>query len=423
MAITWVSWTEQPVRLADTYILQEATNATFTENLRRVCETSGASCSVSGKAEGTYYYRVRGHNQWGNGAWSAAQAVDVPYLKERVTSVPLNLPRPLSSRLSSWCTWSGCTISPRLYHEPLDDGRTFVGWTDSDGDGHVSLVSDGAIQSTFDFPGASLRGLAAHSDASFAVLLWYAGSNAMRLSRRSQSGSEIWTTNINSDIALFDSWLGGSRLAFGNGEYVAYFTVKGVEGAWPAGHYGDQLTHVDENGNIQSGGWDWGCSHSMAQLVNYHPGQDEFMAVGSSDCYPGKGIFINHDQHQVYEGDGNCGGLVSAQLGQIASGDEGWRLLFNALDRPGYVGRGIALATIDESYQSDLTWLTNTDGEYERDPVIARIGDSLQAERYLVGWRTTNDDVYRLGVIDGNGNFLDGAGGGDLCRNLVGQPG
>lgn len=325
-----------------------------------------------------------------------------------MTKFTVILPHSLAARGSSWCTWGGCSISPRLYHEPLADGRTLVGWSDANGNGHVNVVSAGAIQRTFDFPGASVRGLVAHSDASFAVLLWRPGSSTMQLSRRSQTGREVWTTNINSEIALFDAWLGGSRLAFGQGEYVAYFTVKGVEGAWPAGHYGDQLTHVDENGHVQSEGWDWGCSHSMAQLVGYHPGLDAFMAVCSSDCYPGKGIFIDHRGHQVYESDGNCGGLVSAQLGQIAPGEGVWKLVFNALSVNGYVGHGVALATVDESNQSQVTWLTSTDGEYERDPVIARLGADLQSNQYLVGWKTIDDDVYWLAVVDGNGDFLDG---------------
>jgi len=82
--------------------------------------------------------------------------------------------------------------------------------------------------------------------------------------------------------------------------------------------------------------------------------------------------------------------------------------VFSALNRPGYVGKGIGLATIDRNYQSSITWLTHTDGAYEEDPAIARLGSGVQAERYVVGWTTVNDDVYWLAVIDGEGNFLAG---------------
>ena len=106
---------------------------------------------------------------------------------------------------------------------------------------------------------------------------------------------------------------------------------------------------------------------------------------------------------------------MSAQLGQIALSNDSWKLVFNALNRPDYVGKGIGLATIDGSFQSSYVWLTNTNGEYERDPVIARLGSNLQTDRYLVGWSTTNDNVYWLGVIDGTGNFLAGPEGVSLA--------
>jgi hypothetical protein len=145
----------------------------------------------------------------------------------------------------------------------------------------------------------------------------------------------------------------------------------------------------------------------MAELVSYHSALSKFMPVCSSDCYASKGILIS-DSQVVYPCDGNCGGLVSAQLGQIASSGTGWKLVFSALNRPGYVGRGIGLATIDGAFQSSYVWLTNTNGDYEREPVLARLGSSLQTDRYVVGWKTTNDGAYWLGIMDGGGHFLKG---------------
>ncbi len=328
-------------------------------------------------------------------------------LKSLVIEVTVTLPHPLAPASGNWCTWGGCTVSPRLYHEPLNDGRTLVGWTDASNDGHVSVISSGgSIEQTFDFPAQSVRGMTAHDDGKFAILLWSSGSKTMWLSKREANGNEIWKTNINGSLTNFDSGIGDSRLTYGNGLYAAYFAVYGISG-WVQGHNGDQLTYVNSNGNIQSGGWDWGCSHSMAELVSYHPVLSKFIPVCSSDCYASKGILIS-DSQAVYPCDGNCGGLVSAQLGQIALSGNSWKLVFNALNRPGYAGKGIALATIDGSFQSSYVWLTNTSGDNERDPVIARLGSNLQSDRYLVGWRTINDNRYRLGVINGNGNFLKG---------------
>jgi hypothetical protein len=72
-----VSWTEQPSRLADTYTLEEATNRLFTNHLREVCATASRSCGVTVQSVGTYYYRVQGHNSWGDGPYSNVESVAV----------------------------------------------------------------------------------------------------------------------------------------------------------------------------------------------------------------------------------------------------------------------------------------------------------------------------------------------------------
>ena len=328
-------------------------------------------------------------------------------LKGWVTQITITLPHPLEGPVSSWCTWGWCTISPRLYQEPLDDGRTLVGWTDSSGSGHVSILnSSGSLAQTFDFPSRSVHGLVAHSDNKFALLLWNATAKTMWLSKRNADGSLAWETNITDPLTVFDPTIGDGRLAFGNNTYAAYFAVYGVSG-WVQGHNGDQLTYVDNNGVAKTGGWEWGCSHSLSELVSFHSTLGLFMPVCSSDCYASKAILIN-DSKVVYPCDGNCGGLVSAQLGEAALGSDSWKLVFSGLNRPGFIGKGIGLATINSAFQSSYTWLTNTTGDYERDPVIARLGSSLATDRYLVGWKTTNDNVYWLGVINGSGAFVAG---------------
>ncbi|MBN1877401.1 MAG: fibronectin type III domain-containing protein [Anaerolineae bacterium] len=332
-------------------------------------------------------------------------------LKSLITRVSITLPHSLGGRDSSWCTWNWCYISPRLYHAPWSANRTLVGWTDANGNGYVSVIgAEGVLEQTYDFAGRSVRGLFAHNDAPspdgnvFAVLLWDPDAKIMWLSKRNPDGSEIWTTNIDGELTSFNPNIGDSRLTYGNNTYAAYFAVHGDSG-WPEGHEGDQLRYISGDGTIQSGGWDWGCSHSMAELVSYHPTLDAFAPVCSSDCYASKGILIN-DSKVVYACDGNCGGLVSAQLGQIALSQNTWKMVFNALEQSGYESKGIGFVTIESTFQSTYVWLTDTDGEYERDPVLGRLGTTLDSDRYLAGWTTTNDGVYWLSVVDGSGNFI-----------------
>lgn len=71
-----VSWS--PAGLADTYVLEEDGDAAFSSP---TIVYNGASTYWSvpdpGRSPGTYYYRVRGHNQWGYGDYSNVKAVTV----------------------------------------------------------------------------------------------------------------------------------------------------------------------------------------------------------------------------------------------------------------------------------------------------------------------------------------------------------
>jgi hypothetical protein len=71
-----VSWSVAD--LADIYVLEEDDSASFFSPTTVYSDT-GTSWSVPdpGKSPGTYYYRVRGHNQWGYGQYSNVEAVTV----------------------------------------------------------------------------------------------------------------------------------------------------------------------------------------------------------------------------------------------------------------------------------------------------------------------------------------------------------
>lgn len=69
-----VSW--NTAYLASTYLLQEATNANFTGAVTRYNSTE-TSWMASGKVAGTYYYRVKATNSWGDSGWSNIQQTAV----------------------------------------------------------------------------------------------------------------------------------------------------------------------------------------------------------------------------------------------------------------------------------------------------------------------------------------------------------
>lgn len=331
---------------------------------------------------------------------TAASAAASGPLQSQVATATLQLPHALEGGSASWCTWGQCYLGPRLYLAPRAGGSLLVGWTDSSGDGHVSVVTGEQITTTHDFPDHKLRGLVAHGDGTYAVLLKEGVD--LFLSKRAANGSAVWTTYLNSTTAEDSSPLGDHRLAYGGGRYAAYWAVHSF-----SGHEGDQLRYVNDAGAIVSGGWTWGCSHSMAELVGYHPQDLTFTNFCSTDCYPSPpGLKMNYST-TIFTGDGNCSGGVSLQLGQMAAAETGWKVVFSAVDTDDEPAYGIGLATAGGSAARTVVWLTDTDGSQERDPVIARIGTQLP-ERYLVGWRTISDGAFHLGVVSGSGTFLEG---------------
>ena len=325
-------------------------------------------------------------------------------IESRISTLTLTLPQSLEASTSSWCTWTSCSIGPRLYLAPRSDGSYLVGWTDNFGDGHVSTVSGSSIIATKNFAGNRIRGLVAHADGTYAVLL--KNGATLSLSKRAANGSATWTTSLNSTLAEDSSTLGGHRLAYGGGLYAAYWAVHGISG-FADTHEGDQLTRVNDSGVIQGGGWSWGCSHSMAELVGYHSNDAGFTAFCSTDCYPKPvGLTMNRNT-SIYEGDSDCHGLGSVQLGQMAEADTGWKVLFNAQDTASSVAFGVGLATVVSGQSPAVVWLTATSGTDERDPAMARIGTGTP-EQYLVGWRTKSNGAFHLGVINVSGTFLEG---------------
>ena len=398
-----------------------------------------------------------------SGSWLLQAEAESATIAPRITTTTISLPAALEGTTENFCTWGFCAaIGPRLYQAPMTGGSTLIGWTDASCNGHVSRVNGDTIEQTFDFAATPVRGLVVHADHSFAVLLlnfnngnpdYY--THFMELSLLDASGNVMWTTELlnNAQVgatpgvvpaeelcAPFNAsngqaWIGDSRLGYGGGQYGAYFAVHAEPDSGGLEHDGDQLTLVDDSGNVltgntfQTGGWQWGLSHSLAELVDYHPDLGHLTAVGVTDCFPPVSGATGSPPHspgldadysnQIVAAAGNCGGSVSVQLGQMAAIAGGsWLVAFNGQSQaaftdafgnpePAWVGNGIGVVSFNGSYTpTPVTWLTNTTGTDERDPVLARIGTSLASNRFLVGWRLQNEGTFNMAVIDPAGTIL-----------------
>lgn len=311
--------------------------------------------------------------------------------------------------MSNWGTWSSRSLGPRLYHQPRSDGTTLLGWTDQSGNGHVSVISGSSLTNLKSFSGRRVKGLVAHDDGSYAVMLWNEATETIVLAKFLANGTAAWPETVLDDsLTEFDDWVGDARLGHGGGYYGAYYSVYGT-GSWMAGHHGDQLRFVTDAGAAAGGGWQWGCSHSMAELITYDADLGGFDVLCSSDAYPSKGL-IRNGSTRLIAADGNEGGLVSLQLGQMAAGDDEWKAVFNAMDTDCCDGYGVGFVRYGGAAGTVVQWLTATDGSTERDPVMARLPDDSPSgeERYLVGWKTVNDSDFHLAIVSGTGAFVEG---------------
>lgn len=350
-------------------------------------------------------------------------------LLERLQVSAIELAVGVRHGVSSWRIWGTASLGVApVFTVPLSNGESLVGYTDTTTAAHAIRLnaSDQLLNDYTLAAGRELRGLAAEPDGHFGALLWDDASDTIYVHRFDSTGTELWSEELsNSDNTPDDFGIGDSRLAFGNGRYGAYYHVHSS-----SGHEGDTLKWVDAETHAESTGWSWGCSHSMSDLLRYHPDSHSFLPVCATDCYPGTsgdfatnargGIYLNHRTGPVLEMDAGCNGSVAGELGGLApSSGGGWRLVFNAHQNPMEPGQSsyssstmnqdvAFVALSNNTSYGPVVWLTSTGDIDESDPTIAPwqpAGEST--EQYIVGWAQSGT-AHRLARVDAAGMILEG---------------
>lgn len=118
----------------DTYRLQEDDNAAFSSPSEAYVGAN-TSTSLSGKAVGTYYYRVRGENAYASSGWSNVEST-------AVTVIPPSCPETVA--------WVGTTSQERIIYFEVDDspqcqiaaGSLGVSFKDSCGSNRTTVFTD-----------------------------------------------------------------------------------------------------------------------------------------------------------------------------------------------------------------------------------------------------------------------------------------
>lgn len=279
-------------------------------------------------------------------------------------------------------------------------------WSDNSGNIHITSLAanDTRMGADIVVPGESLRGFVAHSDAA-AVLV--RRGDAMVLERLDNSGAVTFSEAVvgNNDhnvsgAGWIDSWPHEGRLGWSGDQYAAYFGHTGNRGD-AGNHQGDYLAYYSAQGQVQSGGWPWGCSHSVdVRLV--HNGS-RFGAICLSDCYPTKGFrYMGYYREIRGEPSGDCAGGTDAELGGVvaAPGQDGFYMTFTSPQ--GRASADVGLVYVPHSGNAGQPmWLTDTAGVEESAPQLAKLGDVL-----LVGYRAGQE--FKLMTVDYSGTALEG---------------
>ncbi len=365
-------------------------------------------------------------------------------LDQRLVTVDVTVPAGVMAGNGNWRIWGSESLGVApVYTVPYADCGTLVGYTT----GSTSmprarvarLDANDQLVTTYDLGAFVMRGLATEGEGHWGALLWdYKGANSamnqMIVRRYDKTGNQMFSTGLdNSNVGPTDFGIGESRLEFGNGKYGAYYHVHGTNpGYFAYGHEGDQLINVDAASGTAATAWDWGCSHSMSELLRFSPAAGMTLPVCVTDCYPGTsggnfstdsigGIYLNHSDKKVRDFDAGCNGSVAAELGSAAPGVAGWKLVFNGHQNAATMGQssynkstmnqdiGFVGIANDKSVGA-IVWLTNTTGMNEANSSIARwqpAGDT--AEQYVVGWTSApTGGTYSLGRLNATGGFMEG---------------
>ncbi|HEY5928468.1 MAG TPA: hypothetical protein VIV11_42570 [Kofleriaceae bacterium] len=368
-----------------------------------------------------------GGDDTGNG--DGGSTVDAPPpetpLNERLTVSTVMAAGGVMAGDSNYRIWgsSSLRISP-VFTVPMADCTTLVGYTTGTMPTArvAKLDKNDQLVTTFDLGSFEVRGLAGEPDGHFAALLWD-GQQTLYVKRFAADGAPGWTASLDDPLAVPDDFnIGESRLAYNGGKYAAYYHVHGISG-FANGHEGDQLKTVDAASGTVATRWQWGCSHSMSELLA--PNGTDFLAACVTDCFPGTsgdfatnsigGIYLDHDAKKVLNVDAACNGSVAGELGSLAPAASGWRLVFNAHQNPATPGStsyspstmnqdiGFVAIAADRTPAS-VAWLTTTSVN-EANASIARwqpVGDDR--EQYVVGWSQAM--TYTLAQIAASGDEL-----------------
>ncbi|KAF5414572.1 MAG: hypothetical protein C5S48_08330 [Candidatus Methanogaster sp.] len=241
---------------ATNYTLEEDTSGSF-GSPDVVYSGSGTSTKITGRSDGTYYYRVNACNACGCGGWSNVEDIEVS----------------ISHEEEGWNMTFGGTGDDVAYsvQQTSDGGFILAGYTNSYGAGSsdfwlVKTDSSGNEQWNMTFGAADsdiARSVQQTSDGGYII------AGCTDYSAAGMYDARLVRMNSNRDL-LWDMTLG--ETGWDTAESVQETSDGGVifagyTSSYGAGYYDAWLVKIDSNGNKQwdqtFGGTDWDTAESV----------------------------------------------------------------------------------------------------------------------------------------------------------------
>ncbi len=279
-------------------------------------------------------------------------------------------------------TIGGTSSAGRVFGAPLPGAGAVAAWNGGDGVHLVTLDAASAPSGEVTISGERPYGLAVADDGTRGLLV-NRGSDALYLVGVDASGATAFERLLIGEVdhgVTDNEWFGtgirDGRLAWTGDRWAAYYTLQRL---WNDGvaHYGDQLRLINPDGSPDRTVWGWGCSHSMEVRISYDG--TNLGPLCAADCYPGKGVYFNHNTMLYSDMRANCAGGYTAHLGGAAPLSTGFVAAFTAGD--GRSSEDVAVVRIDGSGSAGTpVFLTETMGD-ESAPNIAPFAGGL-----VVGW-------------------------------------
>ena len=300
---------------------------------------------------------------------------------------------------------AGASASGDVFAAPTSDNGAVVAVETASGARIQRFTGAGAaVGSAIDVAGNGLWGFDASADT-WAVMV-SRGTDALYLVAVEPSAAMRFEVKLLGEVdhmVTNNEWFGTGirygRLLWDGTRWATYYTVNRL---WPDGiaHYGDQLRFFDASGGDDGTAWGWGCSHSMEVRIAHNG--TTLAPVCASDCFPEKGIHVNHRSAMLYpdEGGSNCAGRYGTTLGGVVPTSDGFWVTFTATDAR--ASHDVAVIHVANDYTpGSPIWLT-ADAYDDANVHAARYGAG-----FVVAW-TGMGGTDRIARLDTTGTVVEG---------------